>query len=127
MGLPFDWKVSEAVDPDDVVFVMDSTIGQAVHDQATAFKNSVKVGSVIVTKLDGHAKGGGALSAVAATESPITFIGEGEHFDDLEPFDARSFVRCGPHHAGAQVFTASAHRVADLLTTARPARTIHTS
>eukprot|EP00947_MAST-08B_sp_MAST-8B-sp1_P000559 g559.t1 len=85
-------EVSEAVSPDDVVFVMDSTIGQAVHDQATAFKSSVKVGSVICTKLDGHAKGGGALSAVAATESPITFIGEGEHFDDLEAFDARSFV-----------------------------------
>jgi signal recognition particle subunit SRP54 len=84
--------VSDAVQPDDVVFVMDSTIGQAVHDQATAFKNSVAVGSVIITKLDGHAKGGGALSAVAATESPITFIGEGEHFDDLEAFDARSFV-----------------------------------
>ena len=44
----------------------------------------MNVGSVIITKLDGHAKGGGALSAVAATESPITFIGLGEHFDDLE-------------------------------------------
>ena len=44
---------------------------------------AVAVGSVIVTKLDGHAKGGGALSAVAATNSPITFLGGGEHFDDL--------------------------------------------
>lgn len=43
--------------------------------------------------MDGHAKGGGALSAVAATESPIVFIGEGEHFDDLESFEASSFVR----------------------------------
>lgn len=42
------------------------------------------VGSVIITKLDGHAKGGGALSAVTATESPIIFIGTGEHFDDFE-------------------------------------------
>lgn len=41
------------------------------------------MGSVIVTKLDGHAKGGGALSAVAATNSPITFLGGGEHFDNL--------------------------------------------
>lgn len=44
---------------------------------------AVDVGSVIITKLDGHAKGGGALSAVAATNSPITFLGGGEHFDDL--------------------------------------------
>jgi len=48
---------------------------------------------VIITKLDGHAKGGGALSAVAATESPITFIGVGEHFDDFESFEASSFIR----------------------------------
>jgi len=45
-----------------------------------------------MTKLDGHAKGGGALSAVAATESPIVFIGTGEHFDDFETFEVRSFV-----------------------------------
>jgi signal recognition particle subunit SRP54 len=64
-------QVNEAVQPDSVVFVMDATIGQAVKSQATAFRQSVDVGCVIVTKLDGHAKGGGALSAVAATESPI--------------------------------------------------------
>ena len=48
---------------------------------------------MIITKLDGHAKGGGALSAVAATESPIIFIGVGEHFDDLEPFEASGFIK----------------------------------
>lgn len=47
---------------------------------------------MIITKLDGHAKGGGALSAVAATESPIRFIGTGEHFTDLEEFEPESFV-----------------------------------
>ena len=52
----------------------------------------MNVGSVIVTKLDGHAKGGGALSAVAATGSPIIFLGSGERFDDLDPFNAKSFV-----------------------------------
>ncbi len=46
-----------------------------------------------MTKLDGHAKGGGALSAISATESPIVFLGTGEHFEDLEPFDASSFVK----------------------------------
>lgn len=58
-----------------------------------AFKNSVNVGSVIITKLDGHAKGGGALSAVAATDSPIIFIGSGEHFADFEKFNAKSFIK----------------------------------
>ena len=43
--------------------------------------------------MDGHAKGGGALSAVAATESPIIFIGTGEHFDEFEPFEASSFIK----------------------------------
>ena len=71
---------------------MDSSIGQAARDQAQAFKDAVKVGSVIITKLDGHAKGGGALSAVAATASPIIFIGTGEHIDDFETFNAKSFV-----------------------------------
>lgn len=85
-------EISAAVNPDNTVLVMDATQGQAVYDQALAFHNAVQVGAVVVTKLDGHAKGGGALSAVAATESPIIFLGSGEHFDDLEPFDAQSFV-----------------------------------
>merc|ERR1719513_136702 len=71
--------VSNAVDPQNIVFVMDASIGQACEAQARAFKDKVDIGSVIITKLDGHAKGGGALSAVAATHSPIIFIGTGEH------------------------------------------------
>jgi len=85
-------QVASAVQPDEVVFVMDSSIGQAAHDQASAFKSKVSVGSVIVTKLDGHAKGGGALSAVAATGAPITHIGTGEHIEDFEDFEVKSFV-----------------------------------
>lgn len=85
-------QVEEVVDPDDVVFIMDSHIGQACFEQAKAFRDCVNVGSVIVTKLDGHAKGGGALSAVAATNSPIVFLGTGEHFDEFQPFEAQSFV-----------------------------------
>lgn len=46
-----------------------------------------------MTKLDGHAKGGGSLSAVSATESPIIFLGTGEHFEDLEAFNPESFVK----------------------------------
>ncbi|CAB9500031.1 Signal recognition particle 54 kDa protein [Seminavis robusta] len=85
-------EISAAVKPNNTVLVIDATQGQAVFDQALAFHSAVDVGSVIVTKLDGGAKGGGALSAVAATESPIIFTGTGEHFEDLESFHPESFV-----------------------------------
>lgn len=84
--------VHNVVKPNEVIFVMDSSMGQAARLQATAFQESVDVGSIIVTKLDGHAKGGGALSAVAATGSPITFIGTGEHIDQFEKFETKAFV-----------------------------------
>ncbi|CAK9255991.1 unnamed protein product [Sphagnum jensenii] len=71
---------------------MDSNIGQAAFDQVQAFKQSVAVGAVIVTKMDGHAKGGSALSAVAATKSPVIFIGTGEHMDEFEAFETKPFV-----------------------------------
>merc|ERR1711879_284525 len=85
-------QVEEVVKPHDIVFIMDSHIGQACESQAMAFKSQVDVGSVIITKLDGHAKGGGALSAVAATKSPIIFLGTGEHMDEFEEFDTQRFV-----------------------------------
>ena len=85
-------QVASAVKPDTVIFVMDGSIGQAAYDQAKAFHDSVDVGSVIITKLDGHAKGGGALSAVVATKSPIAFIGTGEHMHEFEEFDTEKFV-----------------------------------
>ena len=85
--------VSNAVGPDNIVFVMDASIGQACEAQAKAFKEKVDVGSVVITKLDSHAKGGGALSAVAATQSPVIFIGTGEHIHQFEPFDTVPFVK----------------------------------
>ncbi len=85
-------EVAKVTQPDDVVFVMDSSIGKSAKDQAMAFRSAVDVGSVIITKLDGHAKGGGALSAVAATKAPIVFVGTGEHIVDFEPFNSKSFV-----------------------------------
>lgn len=86
-------QVEAAVKPNDIVYVMDATNGQALHDQAKEFKSKVQVGSVIITKLDSqNAKGGGALSAVAATNSPVVFIGTGEHFDEFEIFNPSSFV-----------------------------------
>ncbi|GMR48749.1 hypothetical protein PMAYCL1PPCAC_18944 [Pristionchus mayeri] len=86
-------QVSNAVNPNNVVFVMDASIGQACEAQARAFGDTVDVGSVIITKLDSHAKGGGALSAVAVTKSPVIFIGTGEHIDDFEVFKPKSFVQ----------------------------------
>lgn len=85
-------QVSNVTNPDNIIFVMDASIGQACESQAKAFKEKVDVASVIITKLDGHAKGGGALSAVAATKSPVIFIGTGEHIDDFEPFKTKPFI-----------------------------------
>lgn len=71
---------------------MDGSIGQAAESQARAFKESSNFGSIILTKMDGHAKGGGAISAVAATKTPIVFIGTGEHVGDLEIFKPTTFI-----------------------------------
>ncbi|CAG2177379.1 unnamed protein product [Oppiella nova] len=84
--------ISTTTQPNLIIYVMDASVGQACEGQARAFKSKVDVGAVIVTKLDGHAKGGGALSAVAATQSPIIFIGTGEHIDDFEQFKVKPFV-----------------------------------
>ncbi|MBS7640543.1 MAG: signal recognition particle protein Srp54 [Candidatus Bathyarchaeia archaeon] len=84
--------LEEAIKPDEVIMVIDGTIGQQAAIQAKAFHEATPIGSIIVTKLDGSARGGGALSAVAATGAPIKFIGVGEKIDDLEVFDPPSFV-----------------------------------
>lgn len=84
-------QIVDAIKPNDIVFVLDGTIGQAAMDQAKAFKKTVNIGSCIITKLDGNAKGGGALTAVAATKSPITFIGNGEHFTEFDKFHPQGF------------------------------------
>lgn len=84
--------IKSAVKPHQVIFVMDASIGQACEAQAAAFKSKVDVGAVIITKLDGHARGGGAISAVAATKAPIIFIGTGEHIDEFEEFRVKPFV-----------------------------------
>lgn len=81
-----------AISPDNIIFVMDAGIGQSAEDQAIGFKNAVKVGGIILTKIDGASKAGGALSSVAATHSPIEFVGTGEGMDDFEKFDSQRFV-----------------------------------
>jgi signal recognition particle subunit SRP54 len=78
--------------PDERVLVLDSQVGQQAGPQADAFHKAVGVTGVILTKMDGTAKGGGALSAVARTKARIIFIGTGEHIRELEPFNADRFI-----------------------------------
>jgi signal recognition particle subunit SRP54 len=72
--------------PELVLLVIDGTIGQGAFKQAEAFHKAAPVGGIILTKLDGTAKGGGALAASAATGAKVMFIGTGERIDDLEQF-----------------------------------------
>ncbi|MFB0543976.1 MAG: signal recognition particle protein Srp19, partial [Candidatus Bathyarchaeia archaeon] len=81
-----------AINPDEIILVLDGTIGQQASAQAEAFNAATKIGSIFIAKLDGSARGGGALSSVAATGAPIKFIGTGERPEDIEPFDPPRFV-----------------------------------
>ena len=85
-------RIAAAVKPQEIVLVLDGTIGQQASAQAHAFKEATDVGSIIVSKLDGTARGGGALSGVAATGAPIKFIGTGEKIEDIEPFVPGRFI-----------------------------------
>ena len=85
-------ELYEAIKPDEVILTVDATIGQQAYNQAKAFHEAVKVGSIILTKMDGSARGGGALSAIVATGAPIRLIGVGEKIEDLEVFNPRRFV-----------------------------------
>jgi signal recognition particle subunit SRP54 len=84
--------LEKAIKPNEVVLVVDGTIGQQAAIQAKAFNEATPIGSILVTKLDGSARGGGALSAVAATGAPIKFISTGEKIRDIEPFVPARFV-----------------------------------
>lgn len=85
-------KLERVIRPDEVMLVIDGTIGQQAATQAQAFHNATPIGSILVAKLDGSARGGGALSAVAAIGAPIKFVGIGEGVDDIEAFVPSRFV-----------------------------------
>ena len=85
-------SISKAVKPQEIMLVIDGTLGQQAGSQAAAFKQATNIGSIVITKLDGSAKGGGALSAAAATQAPIKFIGIGEGMDAIEPFNPTKFA-----------------------------------
>jgi len=84
--------IIKKVKPKEVILVIDGTLGQQAKKQAKAFKDATDIGSIIITKLDGSSKGGGALSAVAETGASIKFIGVGESINALKGFNPKDFV-----------------------------------
>ena len=78
--------------PHETLLVIDGTTGQNGVNQAAAFLEAVKVTGMIVTKLDGTAKGGVILSIMRQFDIPVKFIGVGESADDLIPFDPNAYV-----------------------------------
>ncbi|MEL4305061.1 signal recognition particle protein Srp54 [Methanococcoides sp. LMO-2] len=85
-------QIHKVAQPDYKLLVLDGAIGQQASEQAKAFNDSVGISGVVISKLDGTAKGGGALSAVSETNSSIAFIGVGETPDDLEKFEPDRFI-----------------------------------
>ncbi|MEM4243053.1 MAG: signal recognition particle protein Srp19, partial [Candidatus Woesearchaeota archaeon] len=85
-------KVHSLVKPDESLLVISADIGQAAQSQAKAFHEAGAITGVIITKMDGTAKGGGALTACSVTGAPVKFIGVGEKIDDLEQFNPQGFV-----------------------------------
>jgi len=85
-------RLEKTIKPDEAILVIDGTIGQQAAVQARALHEATPIGSILVSKLDGSARGGGALSAVAAIGAPIKFISSGEKLGDIEPFIPSRFV-----------------------------------
>lgn len=85
-------KIEEIVKPELELLVIDGTIGQQAFSQAEAFAKATKIGGIVITKLDGTAKGGGALTAAAATGAKILFVSTGERIDDIEEFSPTRFA-----------------------------------
>jgi len=85
-------RIERAADPDRNLLVLDAAIGQGAKEQARRFQASIGIDGVVITKLDGTAKGGGALTAVNETDSSIAFLGTGETVRDIERFEAEGFI-----------------------------------
>ena len=85
-------NINEISHADHRWLVIDAALGQQASEQARRFHEAIGIDGVLVTKMDGTAKGGGALSAVAETQSGIVFIGSGETIEDLERFDPDGFI-----------------------------------
>jgi fused signal recognition particle receptor len=89
-------RVAKKVDPgapQEILLVLDAVTGQNAIQQAKKFADTVDVTGVVVTKLDGSAKGGALFAVARELGAPIKFVGTGERVDDMQPFDAEAFVR----------------------------------
>jgi signal recognition particle subunit SRP54 len=85
-------RIANVAQPDEKFLVIDAVMGQTAGPQAKAFHDAITLTGVIITKMDGTAKAGGALSAVQATKAPVVFIGTGEHVEELEKFNPPGFI-----------------------------------
>jgi fused signal recognition particle receptor len=86
-------KKIDAKLPHAVLLVLDATIGQNAHAQAETFRDMIGVTGIVMTKLDGTAKGGVLVSLAEKYGIPVHYIGIGEKIDDLRPFEAEAFAR----------------------------------
>jgi fused signal recognition particle receptor len=89
-------RVVKKVDPDaphETLLVLDATVGRNALAQENIFGNQIGVSGIVMTKLDGTARGGVLVPVAQASDSPIKLIGVGEGIDDLQPFNARAFAR----------------------------------
>ncbi|MFB6154087.1 MAG: signal recognition particle protein Srp54 [Halodesulfurarchaeum sp.] len=85
-------EIERVTEPDNSLLVLDAAIGQGAKEQAQRFDEAIGIDGVIITKLDGTAKGGGALTAVNETGSTIAFLGTGETVKDIERFEPSGFI-----------------------------------
>lgn len=85
-------EMSKAINPDEVLLVIPADLGQAARKQAEEFNRLVGITGIIVTKLDGTARGGGSLAAATVSGAVIRFIGTGEGIGDFQTYDPRRFV-----------------------------------
>jgi len=89
-------RVLRKLDPDaphEVLLALDATVGRNALAQENVFGNMIGVTGIVMTKLDGTARGGVLVPVAQASDSPIKLVGVGEGIDDLQPFDARAFAR----------------------------------
>jgi len=85
-------ELNKEIKPDNVILVIPGDIGQTAKKQASEFKKSCNIDGVIVTRLDGTAKGGGALTSCYETKAKVYFIGVGEKISDIEEYNPLTFV-----------------------------------
>ena len=85
-------KLNKTLKPDYRILVMPADVGQTAKTQADEFQKALSIDGVIITRMDGTSKAGGALTACAKTKAPVFFIGVGEQLHEIETFDPESFI-----------------------------------